>query len=432
MKKSIQLLLGVLLLAGCAGQPTGATVPADEAAAIASTSGTDLEWTWSTAAMVPAREAIVVVEAEEEPVVVEAVIEPVHWSALGFKTGGEVVEVLVEEEDTVAAGDLLIRLDPTHAQLAVEQAEAAVEITQARLVVLQAGPRPGEIAAAEAQLKAAEATLEQAMAQRDRLMAGATAAEIAAAEAQVASALAEQKIAYDRHEDMMKCFKITFPIGAKWKICPTLGPLEEQTRYGLEAANEGLAAAQAQLDQALAGADANQIRAAQARVASAAAERDAAQAQLDLVLAGATAEEIAVAKAGVAEAEAAVKAARAALTHTEVHAPFAGTVTAVTVEVGNIVGPGQVACVLAVPEQMQARTTDLTELDVGQAVEGRSVTVMVDAVPGQKFTGVLRQAALQAEDFRGQVVYPVTVELTDIADVPLRWGMSAWVDFVRP
>ena len=432
MKKRIPLLIGVLLMASCVGQPTRPTVPANEVNIVASSSGTDLEWTWSAAATVPAREAIVVVEAEKEPVVVEAVIEPVHWSALGFKTGGEVAEVLVEEDDEVAAGDLLIRLDPTQAELAVEQAEAAVKIAQAQLMILQAGPRPEEIATAEAQLEAAEATLERATSQEDHVMAGATEAEIAAVEAQVASAIVEHKFAHDRHEDMMECFVIKFPIGAWWKICPTLGPLEEQTRFGLEAATAALAAAQAQLDQALAGADRNQIRAARAGVSAAAAQRDAVQAQLNMVLAGATAEEIAVAESAVAEAEAAAASARAALTHSEVRAPFAGTVTAVNVKVGNVVGPGLVACVLAVPGQFQARTTDLTELDVGQAVEGREVAVIVDALEGQKFTGVIRQTALQAEDFRGQVVYPVIAELTDIADAPLRWGMSAWVEFEAP
>ena len=98
----------------------------------------------------------------------------------------------------------------------------------------------------------------------------------------------------------------------------------------------------------------------------------------------------------------------------------------------NIVGPGQVACVLAVLDQFQARTTDLPELDVAQVVEGRPAIVTGDALEGQKFAGVARQVALQAEDFRGQVVYDVIVELTDAADAPLRWGMTAWVEFKAP
>ena len=390
MKKCIGLLLGMLLVAGCAREPTVATVPANE--------------------------GMVEYQEPDEAVVAEAIIEPARWSVLGFKTGGEVVELLVEEGDMVQAGDLLIRLDPTDAQLAVKRAEAALETVQAQLALRQAGPRPGEVAAAEAQLEGAQATLEQAEAQRDQLMAGATEAEIAAAKAQIASASLQQVVAQHKYEstdedDVRK---------------------REQANYNLYAANEALAAAQAQLDQVLAGADTNQIRAAQASVLSAAAQGDAMQAQLDLVHAGATPEEVAVAEAEVMRAAAAAELARATLAHTEVRAPFAGTVTAVNVEVGNTANPGQVACVLATLDQLQASTTDLTELDVGQVVEGRPATVTADALEGQMFAGVVRHIALQAEDFRGQVVYPVTVELTNAPDAPLRWGMTAWVEFGTP
>jgi hypothetical protein len=41
---------------------------------------------------------------------------------------------------------------------------------------------------------------------------------------------------------------------------------------------------------------------------------------------------------------------------------------------------------------------------------------------------VVRKIALQSEDYRGDVVYGVTVELADVADAPLRWGMTAMVE----
>jgi multidrug efflux pump subunit AcrA (membrane-fusion protein) len=390
MKKWMRLLPGLLLVAGCSGQSIEATVPGNEAA--------------------------VAYQEPEEAVVAEAVIEPAHWSVLGFKTGGEVIEVLVEEGDTVTAGDLLVRLDPTDAQLAVEQAETAVETAQAQLALLRANPRPEEVAAAEAQLKAAQATMEQATAQQDQLLAGATEAEIAGAKARVASAMAEQKVAL-----------ITYDTTDKDDANK-----REQANYRLHAANEALVAAQAELDQALAGADANEIRTARASVSSAAAQVDAMQAQLDLVQAGAIAEEIAVAEAEVARAKVGVESAQAALAYTEVRAPFAGTVTAINVKVGNTVNPGQIACVLATLDLLQARTADLTELDVGQVTVGRPVAVTVDALPGQEIAGVVRQIALQAENFRGQVVYAVIVELTNVTDAPLRWGMTAWVEFEAP
>lgn len=404
MRKWMGLLL-VLLLAGC-GTGSEATVPTDEAG-----------------------EAF---QEEEKVIVAEAVIEPAHWSTLGFKTPGEAVEVLVEEGDIVAVGDVLVRLDPTDAQLTVDQAEAELETAQAQLALLKASARAEEIAAARAQLEAAQAAVTQATAQLDQLEAGATEAEIAGAEAQVASAMAEHRIAEDVHDDTMRCHTVVLPDGSEGENCPNLGRPEEEARYRLYEAEETLAAAQARLDDLLDGADANQIRAAQASVRSAIAQQDAMQAQLDMLQAGAIPEEIAVAEAEVAQAEAELESAQASLADTEIRAPFAGTITKVNVEVGNMVGPGYVVCVLATLDQLQARTTNLKELDVAQITEGQKATVTLDALTGQEFDGVVRRIALQGKDYRGEVVYDVTVELTDVADSSLHWGMSARVEFEAP
>jgi multidrug efflux pump subunit AcrA (membrane-fusion protein) len=298
------------------------------------------------------------------------------------------------------------------------------------LARLEAGPRSSEIAAAEALLEAAGARQAQAAAQQDQLIAGANQADIAAAEAAIASLVVEQMKADDRHEQTMKCFNIKNPYtGDKTKICPTLGPLEEQARYALKAADEALAAAEASLNDLQALPDANDARAAQAGVQAAAGEREAAEAELELARVGARQEEIAVAEAAVTRARAALEAAQAALAHIEVRAPFAGRVVTIEVEVGNTVVPGQVACVLATVGHLQARTKDLSELDVAGIEPGQSVKVSVDALAEQEFDGVVQEVALQAEDFRGEAVFPVTVDLVNVGDAPLRWGMTAWVEF---
>jgi multidrug efflux pump subunit AcrA (membrane-fusion protein) len=407
MRKWIGLLLALLLLAGCTGEPAGETAVQDEAE-IGSQVG-------------------------EGTVVAEAVIQPAHWSALGFEGAGEVIEVLVEEGEAVTAGDLLVRLDPTDAQLAVQQAEVGLQAAEAELALTKAGARRQAITTAEDQLKAAEARQAQAVAQQDQLIAGAKEPEIAAAEAEIASLVVERMKADDRHEQTMRCFNVENPYtGEKQKICPSLGPREEQARYALKAADEALAAAEARLSDLQALPKYNDVRGAEANVQAAAAERDATQAQLDLTQAGPTDEEIAVAEAKVTRARAALEAAQAALAHTEVRAPFAGTVAMVYSEVGNAVVPGQAACTLATMGQLQARTKDLSELDVAGIDSGQSVKVTVDALPEREFEGVVREVALRAEDFRGEAVFAVTVDLVDVGDAPLRWGMTAWVEFEMP
>jgi multidrug resistance efflux pump len=102
-------------------------------------------------------------------------------------------------------------------------------------------------------------------------------------------------------------------------------------------------------------------------------------------------------------------------------------VVAVEVDPGDVVAAGEVVLVLATLDQLQARTVDLTELDVARVVEGQVAVVTVDALPGVELRGRVARIGLQSEDYRGDVTYPVYVELEE--DVPeLRWGMTAMVE----
>jgi len=363
------------------------------------------------------------IEMDFVPVVsVTGEVVPTTWANVSAQTGGTVMEVLVEQGDEVAAGDLLVRLDPTDAQLAVRQAEAALGAAQAQLALLRAGPRSEQIAVAEAQIVAAQTVVSQTVAQRNQLWSGATEAEIAAAQAQVAAAQAEQWMAREAHDQTMKCYEM--PDGSK--VCPGLGRPEEQARYALHAANEALAAAQAQLD-ALTTGSYLQVRTAEAAVAAAEAQQDIAQAQLDLLKAGATAEEIAVAQAAVAQAEVALETVRVALERCEVRAPFAGTAGAVSVRMGELVAPGQSLITLGDLTTLRVETTDLDETQVAQVAMGQQATITFDAVPERVFTGRVSRISPMAEPGAGGVNYTVVVVLNEL-DPAIRWGMTAFVD----
>ena len=320
------------------------------------------------------------------------------------------------------ADALLVRLDPTDAQLAVQQAEAVVETAQAQLVLLKAGPRPGQVAVAEAQIEAAQTVISQTITQRDQLWSGATEAEIATARAQVAAAQAEQWVAHEAHDQTMKCY--TLPDGSE--VCPGLGAPEEQARYALHTADESLAAARAQLDALKTGAYL-QVRTAEAGISAAEAQQGVAQAQLALLKAGATTEEIAVAGAAVTQAEAALEAARVALERCEVRAPFAGTVGAVNVRAGELVAPGQPLVTLGDLSTLRVETTDLDETQVAQVAAGQEASVIFDALPERVFSGRVARISPMAEPGAGGVNYTVIVVL-DETDPALLWGMTAFVD----
>ena len=127
-------------------------------------------------------------------------------------------------------------------------------------------------------------------------------------------------------------------------------------------------------------------------------------------------------------AELAIEQLKLQLEDAELRAPFDGTVADLDVKLGDEVVPGQVVLVLATLDQLQVKTTDLTELDVGRISLDSPVEVSIDALPDETFAGVVSEIALQGQDYRGDVVYAVTVELTDVSDVPLRWGMTAMVE----
>lgn len=81
---------------------------------------------------------------------------------LNFKNSGKVAEIDVEVGDTVKTGQVLARLDPTDFQAQLRQAQANLDAANQKLAAMQAGPRPGAVAQAEANLKGAQAKLDAA------------------------------------------------------------------------------------------------------------------------------------------------------------------------------------------------------------------------------------------------------------------------------
>jgi multidrug resistance efflux pump len=318
-------------------------------------------------------------------------------------------------------------LDDADANLQVAQAEAALAVAQAQLAQLKAGPRAEQVAQTEQAVAQAEAAWQGAQAQYGQLKAGAQAADIAAAEAAVAQAAQQQKIMQDSYDLNVKCYSYKLPDGTKDSVCPGLGTREEQLRGALHAANEGLTAARARLDQLKQGATKNEIAAATANVNAAKAQLEQARAQLDLLKAGVSQEQIAVAKAGAKQAQVAVDTAKARLDKLQLVAPFDGTIGTVYARQGEAVTPSQPLITIGDLSQLQVETTDLSEADVARVREGQKVQITFDALPGKTLTGTVKRIAPMSTPGQGGVNYTVTVTL-DEGDPALRWGMTAFVD----
>ena len=210
------------------------------------------------------------------------------------------------------------------------------------------------------------------------------------------------------------------------EVCPALGTYEERARFALNAVNQSLVAAEAQLD-ALKKSFWGQVNGAKAAIAVAESQRDAASAQLDVLLAGTPPEAIAVAEAAVVQAQAGLDAARVALARAVVTAPYAGTVGQVMIRRGEFVAPGQPLVLVGDLETLRIETTDLNEVDVARIYEGMPVVLSVDAFPDQVFAGQITRIAPMAAPGGGGVNYTAIIEM-DAVPPGVRWGMTVFVD----
>lgn len=441
--------------------------PADAAAAVVETSNSAV-----IAAKSPVLQSGAVVSAE-------GVISPLRSANLSFLIGGTVAEILADEGSQVDAGAPIIRLEAADLALNVQQAQAGVtaaeaglaaaqaqlelarvrvttaeigvQASQAQLDLAKAGPRPEEIAAAEKSLAAASAGVTQAAGSRDAALT-ISEAQIRGAEANVAAEMANLRNLQDNYDAIIDaCYDL--PDGGE--VCPLYGPTEENARAQLEIAQLQLSAAQEGLDALRAGPTTAQQRAASGAVSVAAANRLLAQAQLDLLLAGATTEQIRQAEVGVEQAELGVTQAQTAVTQAEaavtqaeaglaqaqsilasaqkaldrmtLKAPFAGSVASILVDEGELASSGVPVVILADTSSWLVETTDLTELDVVAVTVGSPVAVRTDAIDDEVLSGTVQEIATVSTLTRGDVTYAVTVQL-DPSDLPLRWGMTAFVD----
>jgi len=96
-------------------------------------------------------------------------VEPVHDAVkLAFEAQGRIAEILVDEGDTVHAGQVLARLDDRLAKARVAAADAGLAQAKARYLLARRGPRPEDVAAARAEAEAAEAAAQHRGAEQAR------------------------------------------------------------------------------------------------------------------------------------------------------------------------------------------------------------------------------------------------------------------------
>jgi membrane fusion protein, multidrug efflux system len=351
-----------------------------------------------------------------------------HIVAVAPKVSGNVIEVLVKDNQAVKAGDILVRIDPRDYQARVDIARAAVLQAQSQLntaqtvVPLTSETTLSGTSGATAQLADAQAELERARLSAQQ----AASSDIAMAEANVRSRQASNERA---QADLTR-------------MKPLLDKAEisrlqyDAYQAAARVAESDLLASEQQLSSVRQTAGIRQaaVQSAQSKVSLAQSQVQASQAnrkQVDVRRA-----ETGTASAGVAAARANLANAELQLSYTTIVAATDGVVTRKSVEPGQIVQPGQ-SLMAVIPLHdvwvtANFKETQLANVRPGQRAEikvdmyGQPVEGKVDSIAGA--TGS-RLSLLPPENATGNFVkvvqrIPVKILIDNAHGLVLRPGMN--------
>jgi membrane fusion protein, multidrug efflux system len=300
-----------------------------------------------------------------------------HITPLASKVYGRVAQVMVDDNQAVNTGQVLVKIDPRDYQAAVDQAKATLALAESE--ARSAGvdvPRTRENTAsgttsADAQLMGAQADLARAQATYEQ----AQTADLAWAQDNIEKSRANAELAkadLARYTPLMEKGEISKQQydAAKANADASLS--------ALKADQERLAQAQRNVDVARAQRDAAKARVEQAKAGVSAAQADVKQVSMKTADAQAK-------LAKVEQARAALDAAQLNLSYTEITAPVDGVATHKQVEVGQIVQAGQ-GLLVVVPLENVWVTANFKETQLKNMKPGQKAEVKVDTY-GKTFAG---------------------------------------------
>jgi membrane fusion protein (multidrug efflux system) len=345
-----------------------------------------------------------------------------HIAPISAKVSGSVLQALADYNQHVAAGQVLVRLDPRDYQALVDQARSALQEAEAQAnaarvgVPLTRATTASGTSGAAAQLGAAEAERQRAQVSARQ----AETSEIATAQANVAEAdannrraqadLARMQPLVEKQEISRQQFDA---VAAAAQVAASQLRAAQQSAENAQAAAQSafarVEAARAALQQSRAGEQQVNVRQAEARSAQATVER---------------------ARANLAQAE-------LNLSYTTIVAPVSGVVTNRNVERGQIVQPGQGLMTIVPLEDIWVtanfKETQLAPVHPGQHAEvhvdmyGESFAAHVDSIAAA--TGA-RTSLLPPENATGNFVkvvqrIPVRIRFDSLPrDFVFRPGMN--------
>jgi len=352
-----------------------------------------------------------------------------HLNAISARISGQVIEVLVDDEQIVKKGAVLVKIDPRDYEVAVAKAEADLADAKASL---ESSRTDVPITSANA-----DSTLRSARSARVDTGAGLTGAQrqLNAAQARLETAQAqvhEAEANYKKAADDVERYK---QLVAKDEISQQIYDQAVQTAAAAKATLAARTASVNEAQQNITVAEAT-IQQAQARIAQADASIQAAMTAPQQIAVSQAKARSAAAK--VAQQQALLDQARLNLSYCTIAAPVSGIAGKKTVEVGHNVSPGQQLLVVVPVDDIWV-TANFKETQLKKMKPGQKAKFSVDAY-GREYTGRVsgiggaagsRLSLLPPENATGNYVkvvqrIPVRIDLDpgQNNDRRLRPGMS--------
>ncbi len=324
-------------------------------------------------------------------------------SSVAFQTSGRVTKVSVQLGDQVKAGQVLMELDTSDLQLALQTAQASLASAQANYDQQQSNLN-NAVKTAQANVASAQANYDSEKSKAD----------------QNPNQLIVAKAALDKATVALQTAQGNYNAIA-WR--GDVGMTSQAA--ALASATDDYNSALATYKITAAGINDTALRTAQAQLDN--ANVALAQAQSDLTTS------MKVAQASLDNAKVAVSQAQSNLAKTQVVAPIDGMVAAVNYNVGDTAGSGSGsstassgAVSLANLNQLQVKVT-VAEVDMAQLKVGDTAQMSLDALPGSNYTAKVIAIGPVGTITQGVVNYPVTVAV-DGSNPEIKPGMTANLD----
>lgn len=389
--------------------------------------------------------------------------KPAQSVNLAFEKGGRIAWTGVKIGDKTFSGQTLVTLDMNEPNANLRQAEANLESEKAKLMELRKGTRPEEIAIQETKVENAETALADAKQNLlDRLQDAYTRADDAVrnkvdqfisnprganpsanftvGDSQLKTAVEQERVSIEALLTGWRSTldRLTAESDLPAHTAEASGNLRRASAFldevalALNALRPNTTLTQTTIDgwrsdvsagRTSVNAAVSNLSTADEKLRTAQSNLNLAQNELALKKAGSTPEEIASQEAKVKQAEASVSSAQAQLAKAVLKAPIGGTVTRQDAKAGEIVAASTIL-VSIISESNLGVEANVPEVDIGKIQAGNPVKIILDAFPGESFSGQVIRVDPAETVVDGVVNFKIDI-IFERADVRLKSGLTA-------